>query len=617
MIRLILLFVLCFPLYTIAQTSFQLDDGRGYEECYKCEEVLRAAPHEVRYSVHISGDGSLTFSTNSILWFHKLFADPKMGIAVELVSRKLYSCGSTLPDFDLTRGYVTKPVYRAEMLKRADTIGGHIRLKAGTVPAHLRNEVLEANLLFINDGYMCNRRQVVNIEQDILDLLPMGLYTDTLIQKDIEAGAKRDKVIMFTTRKSITIPFRKGTAALSAADLQVISDSLKGYSIRHEEMRAYSSVEGPEAVNVQLMKQRGAAVQQAIASLGFRVSSYKLLPVENWIEFYHDVPALANKSKKEVKNLLQDKAELSQLEPILAGHRKVVVNVWLDKPTRLDTMDNAALLPTFDRLVAAKDIPGSRQVIKEIAIRIAENRLPENYISQLDVPFSIEYQTLIADQAIYRNYLKDYVDNVALSLLYELRKTFGSNSFLNYNICVLELINCHGSLDSTINLDSLEVQIRHLEKEGIHPSLVARMLVNLNIIQCERYMRESKYDKKDKALEYIYKAFQSFALDDRARYSLAQFFTAYSRLDLALNVVRPRVNQLDADENIIFYFINLGFFGYVRYDEADFKNAVLNAVNLNRARFCKFFQSADRGGASFQLLENTTLRKLNCDNCPN
>lgn len=85
-----------------------------------------------------------------------------------------------------------------------------------------------------------------------------------------------------------------------------------------------------------------------------------------------------------------------------------------------------------------------------------------------------------------------------------------------------------------------------------------------------------------------------------------------------MNVISPRLNQLDADENIIFYFINLSFFDSgSAYESEDFSNAVLNAINLNRARFCLFFQSSNIGGASFQLLESEVLRKFNCDNCPN
>ncbi|MBP1650336.1 MAG: hypothetical protein H6Q26_493 [Bacteroidetes bacterium] len=81
--------------------------------------------------------------------------------------------------------------------------------------------------------------------------------------------------------------------------------------------------------------------------------------------------------------------------------------------------------------------------------------------------------------------------------------------------------------------------------------------------------------------------------------------------------VMPRVNQLDASENIVFYFINLGFFNPTFYTNKFFADAILNAVNLNRARFCQFFQPSDKGGASIQLLESDILRKYKCENCPN
>lgn len=360
--------LLLFSIQTSAQKSFELEDGRGYEECASCEKIMEEMPNEVSMGIHIHGDGSINFVTNSKLWFRRLFNEPKMGVAVELVSRSLYGCGKNLPEKDLTRGFVTKPVYRDELIKHADTIGKHISIRVGTVPAHLRKEILEGNLIFVNSDNYCSQHRVVNIEQDVLDLLPMGLYTDTLLQQDFAEEANNDKVFMFTTMKTITIPFRKGTAAFLPADLEQLRDSLKGYSIRRMEIRAYSSVDGPEEVNFKLMQNRGLAVQKAINSLGHKVTYYKLLPVENWIECYHDVPRLANMSKKQIKNLLQDKTEQVALDPILARHRKAVVNVWLDTPTRLDTMNNEALVPTFRKLVAEKNITDSRKVIKDSAL---------------------------------------------------------------------------------------------------------------------------------------------------------------------------------------------------------------------------------------------------------
>jgi hypothetical protein len=545
-----------------------------------------------------------------------------MGITVDLISRSRYSCNKAPVLGDITNGFVVKPVYRDELIRRADTMMGRIQIPIGKVPAHLRNEILEGNLVIINRSDVCKYSQTINIERDVLDLLPMGLYTDTLLQQDFTNNTDTATVTLYTMKKSITIPFKKGTAAFQPEDLRQLRDSLGAgnYNMRHMELRAYSSVEGSEEANRLLMQKRAIAVQNAIAAIMPGEYSTSIIPAENWIEFIHDViprmPQFTGMSKKAVKQQLQDKVILTQLEPTLAAHRKVVITAWLDNSTRVGSLVNEALLPALNKSVKERNMVDSRRILKEIAVRIAENRLPGDYINKLEVPNSIDYQDLLSDQAVYRYYLGQTFEKEALETLYALRKTKPEDPFLNYNICVLELVALKYYAAINISSSALEAAIRKLTRQGIHPFLVDRMLINYYIVQCEQYMRKENYAAKDSAVEYISEIFKTQILNDQALYSLAQFFTAYGRADLAMEIIRPRVNQLDAGENIIFYFINLSFFNSESYDSEDFTNALLNAVNLNRARFCQFFQSPDRGGASIQLLESEILRKYNCDNCP-
>lgn len=618
----LLLFSLCLCIQVAAQSSFPLEDGRGFDACSSCETVLNAMPREVLFGIHISGDGNITFSINSVAWFHKIFNNQHMGVAADLVSRSRYNCNSVPAETEVTKGFVIKPVYRDELVRRADTIGGQIQIPIGKVPPHLRNEILEGNLIIVNKGDICRYSFMIDIERDVLDLLPMGLYTDTLLQQDFANDTDTSAIILYSVKKTITLPFKKGGASFQPEDLQLLRDSLGAgkYNLRHLELRAYSSVEGPEEANRQLMKKRANAVLNAIATIAPGRYSNTIIPAENWIEFTRDaiplMPRLAGMSKKGIKQQLQDKSILNQLEPTLAKHRKAVITVWLDNSTHVGDMANDALIPAFNRSVKERNIADGRKILKEIAVRIAEDRLPDDYINNLEVPNSVEYQDLISDQAIYRFYLEQAVETEALSTLYTVRKNKPEDPFLNYNICVLELValKYHTAVD--INAVNLEAAIKKLGSQGIHPSLVERMLINYHIILCEKYMQEGNYAAKDGAVEYISEAFKTLTLNDQALYSLAQFFTAYERLDLAMEIIRPRVNQLDAGENIIFYFINLCFFHNEYYERDDFANAVLNAANLNRARFCQFFQPGDRGGASFQLLESDILRKYKCDNCP-
>lgn len=545
-----------------------------------------------------------------------------MGISADLISRSRYTCGKPVVK-DLTNGFVIKPIYRDELLKNADTTNGELETLIGTVPSQLRKEMLEGNFIIVNSNSVCYYTFVIDIERAKLELLPTGLYADTLMQQDFTNASDTGAVIFYSIKKTITLPFRKGTAAFLPADIQQLKDSLGNgkYSIRHLDLRAYSSVEGTEEVNRQLMQQRAIAVQKAIQTIAPGDYTTNILPAENWIEFTREaipvVPQLAGLSKQAIKQQLQDKDLLARLEPILSKHRKAVITVWLDGKTRVDALPNDALLPAYNKSAKEKKLDDCRRILKEISVRISQNRLPEDYIDQVIVPTSPDFYTLESDKAVYEYYLGKQVENQALYTLYELKSKHPNDPHLLFNICVLELVQKKYDVETDIDTTVLKANIHRLSHMGIHPSLVTRLLINFNIIQSEAFMRMGEYEAKDDAVQYIWDQFQYLDLNDQSRYLLAKFFENYSRGDLAMATVLPRVDQLDASENIVFYFVNLGFFHPEFYENKYFKDAMLNAANLNRARFCQFFMPYDYGGASMQLMEYELLKKYKCESCPN
>lgn len=42
---------------------------------------------------------------------------------------------------------------------------------------------------------------------------------------------------------------------------------------------------------------------------------------------------------------------------------------------------------------------------------------------------------------------------------------------------------------------------------------------------------------------------------------------------------------------------------------------MLNAININKERYCKLFNAVEKGGVKFQLLENEYLKNTYCENC--
>src|SRR6185503_4327749 len=90
----------------------------------------------------------------------------------------------------------------------------------------------------------------------------------------------------------------------------------------------------------------------------------------------------------------------------LAGHRKAVITVYLDSKTTAATIGDDELITAFNQAIADKNIQEARVIQKEVVNRIADNKLPAEYIKRLEVPESREYISVLNDREIYRYLLQ-------------------------------------------------------------------------------------------------------------------------------------------------------------------------------------------------------------------
>lgn len=210
--------------------------------------------------------------------------------------------------------------------------------------------------------------------------------------------------------------------------------------------------------------------------------------------------------------------------------------------------------------------------------------------------------------------LKITYEYEALEELKEIEALAPDNGKVKYNICVLNFR--FWQFDSThIQAPFFLKYINDLPKYGIDPSLVKRMLINYNIVMCGFYMDRFDYQAKDNSIEYIYRNYVSLPLTDADMLALAKYLSYYSHSLAAEKLIEKRVQQLDVEEDLLFYYINLKLFTPYSFTEETVKKAALNAININGRRFCRFFNSTDKGGASFQLLRYDELRPLYCESC--
>jgi hypothetical protein len=164
-------------------------------------------------------------------------------------------------------------------------------------------------------------------------------------------------------------------------------------------------------------------------------------------------------------------------------------------------------------------------------------------------------------------------------------------------------------------MSDFKSQILKLKTYGIKQNLIDRMLVNYHIVKAKKNLKERKYDEKDESIEFIIDTYENFNLSNYDYLSLAQFLNYYSNKDEAIDVLYDKVRTITVDEDLLFYYLNLTITDKYTVASNNYRTVMLNAINMNKKRFCKLFNSSLKDGVTFQLLENEYLKKTYCENC--
>lgn len=605
---------------------YKLADGRENKYCEACLQVINNMPKEVQFGIQINTDGEVYFSMSDRKWFDKIFKNKSYGISVDLVAKERYTCNnSNENDAGLPRGTMLPPVYREDMIETMDDINAPgVFVKVGKLPAKLANKQVEGNLVILNGNYVCYYTNFMNIDRAVWQLLPMGLFTDSLLNSNSNDDTKLSKDF-FTYSKQIQldIPFEKGSASFSSVYLKGIYDSMEltKYNIRKTDIRVYSSIEGPLKTNNELMKRRADTIIKVLRKYEPTLNRIKILSAENWLEFYRDIEQTENNDlkdygKQDIKQKLTDVTLLKSIEPLLAKHRKAIVTIYLESKSKASSITNNAVISDFNSAVSNKNIVVAKEIQKELVERIIDNKIPLAYINQIGVPQSKEFSSLLNDKEVYKFLLRATNEYEALDNFLALKKLDPENGRINYNICALRFFIWQYGNDTTTRKLLLK-EINELNKQGINNNLVKRMLINYHILTCDERMQKLDYAGKDKALNVIRSIYKEVDLNDEDIYSIAKYYANYAHNDWSMEIILPRIDKLDVSEDLIFYYVNLLFFITGNFNTDEFEKATLNAITINKKRFCDFFLPNDKGGASMQLLENNEIKTLYCESCKN
>ncbi len=597
-----------------AQKPTKLIDGLNLKECDALNKMIDAKPKEVLWGIEYGKNNEVYITLTNKDWLFKILKSPTDGIAVDLIEKEKFACQANFNHAELIRGEVLPPLYLQEIKKQVGD--KEAKIEIGKIPKNLEGREIEGNLMLVNENKVCFYQSFIQVPRSSWNLLPMGYFTNTYIQENRE-----DKLLIFEKKLQFIVPFPKNKATYNPQDLKIVFDSLQNtdFKIKRIDIRAYASVEGSKENNALLQEKRANAVIDALKVFQMDEVQRKVSTAENWLEFLNDIQnsdfkQLLALNQNEIKQELTKKDILEKIEPILQKHRKAVLIVYLDKKTGFEQIPKENLLTNFQESLQKKDIKKAIAVQKEAFNRINEQKLPTDFLDKLEIPKQKNWSVLANNTLIYSDILATKQKKEILAELEKLARIDSLNGRLRYNICVFKFKVWEK--DSTaLHSNTFFEEIKSLRNLKINQSLVRRMIMNYYIIKSEQQLARNDYKGKDFSVDFIRKRYTDLDLADEDLLSLSRFLVFYVRKIDALNVIKNRIDKIDVNEDLLFYYINLKLFDEKKMEDTAFKNALENAVVLNKNRFCKYFNAISRGGASFQLLDEDKLRKFYCENC--
>jgi len=617
-----LLFV-CVSNFSLAQNNFDIIFPNENREqiCQNFTSLFQQKPKEVNFSIQREGN-HLYFQVNDKDWFNSIFSNPYDGIALDIIDKNRFDCSLKSIEGKQIKGELLKPVYRQQLRSGLKPNGENLfRVNVGRVPANIADHELEYNILFLSNKNLCRYQIVYNLASYPWDLLEMGMYLDSLAfnTKEIKPTAKEAYKLSNKTLKFI-IPFEKNKSEYTSEDIKPIYDSLQltDFNIKAINIKAYASVEGSLERNLELQNQRANTIVEALQSFQKPTIKTEVSSSENWVEFLNDIKGteyanLISLSKNEVKAKLVG-ALSNELEYILKDHRKAVIKLELQKIDRYENLSENELLSKFNTAIENEELDEARKLQNSIFGKIKSNAISPDVLDKMNVPEQINFAKLKNKNSAFKYMQDERQTFIVYNELLKLEKLVPKDGEVKYNITALKIRLWRYK---TIEIDdsALKRQIQSLQNYGIPSILISRMLVNYHIVKAENLMRQRDYKNKDVSVKYIHQNYKDIPLSDYDYLSLAQFFSYYANTDLAVELLENKSRSIDIDEDLLFYYINLSIINKQLTKEADYRTILLNAINMNKTRFCQLFNPIETGGVTFQLLEDNYLRNVYCESC--
>jgi hypothetical protein len=560
---------------------------------------VKTLPKEVHFAVKITENHNVILILSHASYYDKVWTNPNMGVAIKLVPKSMFACNT-----NSKKVYWMPSLFLKEMNARKTILDKSLEINIGKVPTEYQSEELEGNIAFLLSGNICDNMYFANIDGNNFSLLPMGFYTN--IHRASLKNLETLPDIVFES----SIPFEKNKTDFNEADFESTKAFLNSNTtaITQIKINSYASVEGDFDLNLNLYQNRAKNILSKIKENTEKDFPIEINASENWTEFYDGIENTAfaylkNKNQSEIKELLKNKSTQSKIDFILNKSRNTKILIY-GKNT-----DYSKMIDAFNESIRKKEVARALSLQQQL---FSENENPEKYSSKIEIPQLNIFADLLNDEILYKNELKLIDDKKSLQSFIELIKKDPKNIKFNYNAAVLSLKIWEAEINDKLAENNTLELIKNLKNLGLNPVLYDKLMINFHILRSYYRNEIEDFIEKDRSIDLISKKYKSLNLNENDDLALAKFMVYFDQKIIALDLVESRFKQNNANEELVFYYLNLLFF---ESQNQAYQKVIKKAASMNSKRFCHLFDSINEGGASFQLLENKMMKDEYCRIC--
>lgn len=552
---------------------------------------------------------------HDLKFFKRVINAPNDGFAIDIVFREQFPCDdiNQLHLSEVHDGEMQRPVYSFDLFRNDISHNKNkIKTKIGEVPDYLSNQQWAANIIVINDNFLCDYTVPTKVSSGIYPLLEIEAFID----RSIDSNSSSPITLQIKDTVEIPIYFNRSDSISYLGRYeqeQMFRRNIGMYDTVWVDI--YASVEGKTWFNEGLLEARKKSIQGAIIKyFEGDIPNIKYNLSENWDEMYRqintlDLKELKGLSKEEIKTYL--KRNPSEFyDSLLFIQRTAHLHARTHRKLAINTLSDYNFGRYFDTTLNVLDLPWQTLLPEKI-----ENReeLSSHVFDELYTEKQLKTNLLNIGSM---NYAAKWYDSLTVQNFVEQIDTNDTQQLFNYvNFLTKYWYAKHAFSNSlrrvaiTPEPEEIMGYMEILAQRELDTTIINRLELNVLLSGIHYYTSRNNWKMEKKYFKEIVKRAKKANLNAQEALELALFCNYFHEYEITIEILDDYYKRGLLTEDGLFVLTETAYLKRNSVQNVDYRAYFMAAKKVNRSRYCKWLDDY------FQIQRDEVLKRDFCESC--